>query len=67
MNFYETEMIKTGIEAVGEFCYIFRNQISKENTLKAVSLIESKSNLNNDLYSKIDKAGIQDYSIFTLG
>jgi hypothetical protein len=60
-------MIKTGIEAVGEFCYIFRTDLSKEITLNAVSLIEKKCDLSTDLYSQMDIMGVRDYSIFTLG
>jgi hypothetical protein len=67
MNCFEAEMIKTGIEAIGEFCNIFRSNLGKDTTLHVVDLIESKSNLSINLYSAMEIEGITDYSIYALG
>ena len=67
MEVYETEMIKTGIEAIGDFCYTFGSNLTPEVSLQAVDMIEKKCDLNKNLYSQMDIEGIKDYSIYTLG
>ena len=60
-------MVKTGIEALGDFCTIFKADLSLEDVNKALNLLEGKQDLNSRLYSPNEMFEIKDFSVYSVG
>jgi len=47
-------MINTGIESVGDFCYVFRQNLDHDFLRNAVENMSKKTDMDQNLYSVIE-------------